>query len=168
MKYLLKAGVCLVCAALLAPVVLRAQSGVVKSEGLPIPGATVKATQGERVLLTVTDGDGAFHIDKLTPGAWIIEADMFGFQHFRKEVTIGEAAQKIDITLQLREPRAARGGRGGAAAGDDTSATEFTAGGTGGAAVEAPPVPDVGAEASNPSFNLQGSISQGAETTNAD
>lgn len=164
MNFLLKVGVCFVFAALLSSD-CRAQSGVVKADNQPIPGATIKATQGERVLLTVTDDSGAFHIDKMTPGTWIVEADMFGFDHFRKEVQVGPTAQKIDITMQLRAPRTARGGRGGANA-DDTGATEFTAGGAG--PVEAPPVPDVASDASNQSFNLQGSISQGAGTTGAD
>ncbi len=99
--------------ALLVPSVCKAQSGVVKAEGLPIPGATIKATQGERVLLTVTDESGAFHIDKMSAGTWIVEADMFGFDHLRKEVQIGPTPAKIDLTMQLRD-RTRPAGRGNA------------------------------------------------------
>ena len=76
------------------------QNGQVKSEGQSIPGAAVKATQGDRILLTVTDDSGAFHFDGMTPGAWIVEVDLFGFDHARKEVQI---PSKIDFTLQLRD-----------------------------------------------------------------
>ena len=56
-----------------------AQTGVVKSEGQAIQGATVKATQGDRILMTLTDDSGTFHFDRMTPGSWIVEVDMFGF-----------------------------------------------------------------------------------------
>ena len=41
-----------------------AQTGVVKSEGQPLPGATVRATQGDRVLTTLTDANGEFKLVK--------------------------------------------------------------------------------------------------------
>src|SRR5438045_4330960 len=56
------------------------QSGTVKSEGQPIPGATVRATQGDRALITVTDANGTFTLDKMTPGTWTVDVDMFGFE----------------------------------------------------------------------------------------
>ena len=88
------------------------QSGTVKSDGQAIPGATVKATSGERVLTTLTDPNGAFLIDKMTAGTWTVEVTMFGFATARKEVQIGELPVKIDLTLQLREFRNFGGGRG--------------------------------------------------------
>src|SRR5258707_11635358 len=95
------------------------QSGTVKSDGQPIPGATVRATQGERVLTTLTDANGAFTIDKMAPGAWTIDVSMFGFDAARKEIQIGTSPVKIDLTLQLREFRAGfgRGFGGDGAAG---------------------------------------------------
>ncbi len=96
MRNLLIAGAVFACACL-------AQTGVVKSEGQAIPGATLKATQGDRILLTLTDDTGTFHFDGMTPGAWIVEVDIFGFDHARKEVQIGANPTKIDFTLQLRE-----------------------------------------------------------------
>jgi len=63
-----------------------AQSGTVKAGSQLVPGATVRATQGERSLVTLTDDNGAFHFDGMTPGAWVVEADMFGFDHLRREV----------------------------------------------------------------------------------
>lgn len=103
------------------------QSGTVKSEGQPIPGATVRATQvlrqnigslrrddqGDRVLVTVTDANGTFTLDKMTPGAWSVDVNMFGFEANRREVQIGASPTKIDFTLELRQARGGFGGGGG-------------------------------------------------------
>ena len=78
-----------------------AQSGTIKAGGQPIPGATVRATQGERSLVTLTDDNGAFRFDGMTPGAWVVEADMFGFDHLRRDVQIAAAPTSLDLTLQL-------------------------------------------------------------------
>ncbi|HTD44246.1 MAG TPA: TonB-dependent receptor [Bryobacteraceae bacterium] len=90
------------------------QSGTVKSEGQPIPGATVHATQGDRILTTVTDANGTFTLDKMTPGAWTVDVNMFGFEAGRRDVQIGTSPTKIDFTLELRQSRGGFGGeRGG-------------------------------------------------------
>src|SRR6266699_6463935 len=95
-----------------------AQTGTVKSEGQPLPGATVRATQGDRVLTTLTDGNGEFKLDKLTPGAWTIDVTMFGFAPQRREVQIATSPTKIDFTLQIGTfPAGFGGGRGGGAGG---------------------------------------------------
>ncbi len=169
MRNILTLGVCFL--ALLIPAACLGQSGVVKSDGLPIPGATVKATQGERILLTVTDANGDFKIDGMGAGTWIVEVDMFGFDHARKEVQIGQTPAKIDFTLQLRDrTRQAGGGRGG------NNNSEEAGADLGGAQIGAQinsglpdmPQPQVGAEASNESLLVTGSVSQGAQTTGAD
>ena len=90
----------LVLLAVSLPVVF-AQSGTVKAGNQPIPGVTVRATQGERSLVTLTDDNGAFHFDGMTPGAWTIEADMFGFDHSRREVQVAATPTNLDLTLQL-------------------------------------------------------------------
>src|SRR5579859_4486498 len=95
MRILLFAGVCLAA-------VSFGQTGTVKSEGQPIPGATVKATQGERILLTVTDANGAFQFDRMAAGMWNVEATQFGFDTARKEVNITSTPLKIDFTITLR------------------------------------------------------------------
>lgn len=139
-----------------------AQTGIVKSEGQPIPGATVKATQGDRILLTLTDDNGAFKFDGMTPGAWIIEVDMFGFDHARKEVQITSNPTKTDFTLQLRDRTRAAADRSQAngEASLDTQVNLATA--------EAVPVPQVAAEASNESLLVNGSVSQGLQTQASD
>jgi len=145
-----------------------AQTGVVKSEGQPIPGAAVKATQGERVLLTLTDDTGAFRFDGMTPGGWIVEVDMFGFDHARKEVQIGANPTRLDFTLQLRE-RIGPGGR----AQENAAEAEATNPALPDASTAAPPgtsggTPEASAEGSNESFLVNGSLSQGLQTQPGD
>jgi hypothetical protein len=113
------------------------QSGTVKSEGQPIPGATVRATQGDRALITVTDANGTFTLDKMTPGTWTVDVNMFGFEASRREVQIGASRTKIDFTLDLRQ---ARGGFGGGTGGRGGFAQREGFGGRGGFA-ELPVVP---------------------------
>src|SRR6185369_15455200 len=96
----------LVLLAVSLPVVF-AQSGTVKAGGQPIPGASVRATQGERSLVTLTDENGAFRFDGMTPGAWVVEADMFGFEHLRRDVQITSTPPNLDLTLQLSTRAAA-------------------------------------------------------------
>ncbi|HYM09246.1 MAG TPA: TonB-dependent receptor [Bryobacterales bacterium] len=92
---------------LLASPVMAAQlTGAVSSGGQPIPGAAITATQGDKKLLTVTDEAGRYSLDNLTPGAWSVEVEMFGFVNSRREVTIAEQPATADWLLQLA-PRVA-------------------------------------------------------------
>jgi trimeric autotransporter adhesin len=140
-----------------------AQTGVVKSEGQVIQGATVKATQGDRILMTLTDDSGTFHLDRMTPGSWIVEVDMFGFEHARKEVQIGANATRVDFTLALRERN-----RPGARIQEAAVEVESTATLPSAAAAAPPEVPQVPVEGSNESFVVNGSLSQGLQTQAGD
>ena len=141
------------------------QSGVVKSEGQPIPGATVRATQGDRILLTLTDENGAFEFTGMTPGTWNIDVDMFGFDRLRKEVQILGTPTKIDLTLQLRDrsrPQQAR----------PTDETALDNSALSAANAENPSLsvgaPTVGADAANEALTIAGSISTGLQTNPGD
>jgi hypothetical protein len=97
-----------------------AQSGTVKSEGQPLPGATVRATQADRTLTTLTDAKGDFKLADITPGAWTIDVAMFGFAPQKREVQITASPTKIDFTLQIGTfaANAGRGSFGGGFGGD--------------------------------------------------
>ena len=141
-----------------------------KAENQAIPGATVKATQGDKALSTLTDDNGAYQIDGMTAGAWIVTVEMFGFTTARKEVTIGATPSKIDFTLTLRDRsqlgRGPGGGRGGTGAqGADTEAPTLDMSAT----PEAPPgVATAGADAADQSLIAQGSMSTGVQTNSGD
>ncbi len=165
MKNLVLAGVCI--AACFLPENVLAQSGVVKAENQPVPGATVKATLGDKILTTLTDDSGAYHFDGMGPGTWTITVDMFGFATARKDVTIGANPSKNDFTLALRDRsqfgRGPGGGRGGAQ-GADVEATAPT--------IDMSATPDAsagaGAGGADQSLVAQGSLSQGLQTNAGD
>ena len=149
------------------------ETGVVKAENQTVPGATVKATQGDKVLSTLTGDNGAYQIDSMTPGAWIMTVEMFGFVTARKEVTIGANPSKIDFTLALRDrsqfgrgPGGGRGGAGQGAQGDTEAEAPMVDMGA------APPDAGQGAASAtggaDQSLMAQGSMSSGVQTNSGD
>jgi hypothetical protein len=79
------------CLALLCCAAIAAASeyrGVVTFGGLPLPGATITATQGTTKLTAVSDQDGAYKFDDLKDGQWTIEIEMQCFATIHTDVTI--------------------------------------------------------------------------------
>ena len=76
--------------------------GTIKSGGLPIPGAVVTASQGDKKLTTTTDEQGAYSFPDLSDGTWTIAVEMFGFDKTSSQVSIaaGTAAAEWDLRLQ--------------------------------------------------------------------
>lgn len=62
--------------------------GQVAFGGLPVPGATVTATQGERKFITTTNQEGFYSFPDLTDGKWTIEIEMLGFVTIKQDVAI--------------------------------------------------------------------------------
>lgn len=56
---------------------------------LPLPGATVTATQGDKTVTAVADEQGNFLFPDLPDGTWQLQADMVGFSSARQEVATG-------------------------------------------------------------------------------
>src|ERR1700724_1813135 len=80
---------------------VNAQTGVVRANGVPVPGATVKATSGDKTLVTITDEQGQYKLDGVTDGAWVFEVEMFRFETARKEVpSTGAANLEWNLTLK--------------------------------------------------------------------
>ena len=65
--------------------------GRVLFHGIPVPGATVTATQGRTSLSTVSDGQGVFQFPSLADGEWTLRVEMQGF---------APADQKLGISAQ--------------------------------------------------------------------
>ncbi len=158
------------------------ETGVVKSEGQPIPGATVRATQGAVVLQTLTDATGRYRLERLAPGVWSMDIQMFGFDPMKKDVTVPETGSgTADFTLALRTFFGRPGGPGGrpgaAGAGADGAAvdgaepsaradleSQIQAAGN----IGPPPDATVNSDGANESFLLNGSLSRGVQTSDAD
>ena len=153
----------LVVLAVSLPFVL-AQSGTVKAGGQPIPGATVRATQvvngapAQRSLVTLTDENGIFRLAGMTPGAWVVEADMFGFDHLRREVQVTAAPASFDLSLQLSARASApASGRGGTP--NANPVPNFPESQPDAATAAAEFAPQVSADSSNESFLVNGTVS---------
>jgi hypothetical protein len=76
--------------------------GQVTFGGLPVPGATVTATQGDKKFTAVSDQGGAYDFPDLPDGAWKIDVEMQCFSTIHSDVTISASmpAGKWELTLQ--------------------------------------------------------------------
>jgi len=141
-----------------------AQSGTIKAGGQPIPGATVRATQGERSLVTLTDDNGVFRLDGMTPGDWVVEADMFGFEHLRRDVQIAATPTNLDLTLQLSARAAVPAPPRPAA----QATSNFPQAQPDAATATAEFAPQISADSSNESFVVNGTVSDALRTNQGD
>jgi len=77
-------------------------SGQVTFGGLPVPGATVTATSGDKKLVTATDDQGVFNLPDATEGTWSLHVEMLGFEPLTRDVTVTATPQPSEWTLTLR------------------------------------------------------------------
>jgi hypothetical protein len=75
--------------------------GLVAFGGLPLPGATVTATQGTKKLTTLSDQGGVYRFDDLTDGSWKIEIEMQCFATIHTEVTVTSSTAAGAFELKL-------------------------------------------------------------------
>jgi hypothetical protein len=96
-----KRRLCIV--ALLACLQLSASEhrGQVNFGGLPVPGATVTATQGAKTMGTITDQQGAYAFADLPDGAWTIKVEMQCFATIKQEINIAPNAPAAEWNLKL-------------------------------------------------------------------
>jgi hypothetical protein len=66
--------------------------GRVNFAGLPLPGATVVASQADKKFSTVTDQQGAYSFPALPDGTWTIRIEMLCFAPLQKDVAVDAAA----------------------------------------------------------------------------
>jgi trimeric autotransporter adhesin len=86
----------------MAPFLTAAEyKGTVKYGGLPLPGATVTATQGDKKLIAVTDPQGAYSFADLADGAWNVQVEMLCFETIKQDVMLAGGAPAGDWTLKL-------------------------------------------------------------------
>jgi hypothetical protein len=78
--------------------------GVVTFGGLPLPGATVTATQGTTTVTVVSDAAGTFQFDDLADGKWSIDIQMQLFAPVHADVTIAPNLPAAAYELKLLDP----------------------------------------------------------------
>jgi len=75
--------------------------GVVRFNGLPVPGVTVTATQAGKRLVAVTDQQGAYAFPDLAEGIWTIRVEMLCFAPIDREVAVAPGAPSPEWQLQM-------------------------------------------------------------------
>jgi hypothetical protein len=75
--------------------------GQVTFGGLPVPGATVTASQGGKHFATITDQQGLYAFSDLKDGKCTIEVEMTGFATLKQDVVIGPNAATGKWELKL-------------------------------------------------------------------
>ncbi len=93
----------LVAACLLAPRAGMASEyhGLVTFGGVPVPGATVTATQGDKKVSVVSDSQGSYFFENLADGTWKISVEMRFFKTIEQEVTVAANTTAGKWELQL-------------------------------------------------------------------
>jgi trimeric autotransporter adhesin len=93
---------CLIaCLLVSCPAAASEYGGQVTFSGLPVPGATVTATQGDKKLSTNTDQQGRYSFPDLGDGTWTIEVEMLCFSTIKQDVVIAANASSANWELKL-------------------------------------------------------------------
>ncbi len=75
--------------------------GQVKFGGLPLPGATVTLTQGDKKLVTITNQDGVYEFRDVADGIWNLQIEMLCFIPIKQEVGINASAPSPMFDMKL-------------------------------------------------------------------
>jgi len=75
--------------------------GQVTFGGLPVPGVTVTALQGDKQVVTITDQQGVYRLVDLADGVWTIRVEMLGFSTASQDVTVGAGSEPSSWELKL-------------------------------------------------------------------
>ena len=91
----------LACLAAL-PLAAAEHHGIVKFGGLPLPGATVTLTQGDKKLTAVTDGQGTYSFADVPDGTWSLTVEMLCFSPIKQDVAIAPGAPSPEWEMKLQ------------------------------------------------------------------
>jgi hypothetical protein len=75
--------------------------GQVKFGGLPVPGATVTATRGDKKFTAVSDPRGAYSFPDVADGTWSMRVEMLCFSPIEQEVTVATDSPGTEWNLKL-------------------------------------------------------------------
>jgi trimeric autotransporter adhesin len=76
-------------------------NGQVSFGGLPVPGATVTATQGSQQLSTITDQEGLYSFSDLKDGTWKIQITMSCFAPLSQQIVVTPDTPRAKWELHL-------------------------------------------------------------------
>ena len=75
--------------------------GVVTFGGLPLPGATVTASQGEKKVAAVTDAQGLYSFPDLADGVWSMQVEMLCFTTLKREIAVTPGAPPVEWEMKM-------------------------------------------------------------------
>ena len=75
--------------------------GTVTFGGLPVPGVSVMAKQGDQSLTVITDGQGAYVFANLPDGVWTLHIEMQGFSPIERDLAIAPNASSGQWELKM-------------------------------------------------------------------
>ena len=143
--------------------------GLIKYGGLPLPGATVTATKGDKSVQAVADQDGKYSFPDLADGTWTFKVEMLCFATQTKDVAVAPDAPSPVWDMQLlpmdqikpvaptpaaAPPPTTAAAPAGGATGTAAPAAEGASGTTAGKPAAAPPTPSI--TAANAAPNAKG------------
>jgi hypothetical protein len=88
------------CLAML-PLIAAEYSGQVKFNNLPLPGATVTATQADKKMTAISDERGVFTFPNLPDGTWQLQVDMLGFTSAKQDANPGNGLPGPNFELKM-------------------------------------------------------------------
>src|ERR1700704_6510026 len=88
---------------------LTEHHGMVMFGGVPVPGVTVTATQGDKKFVAISDLQGAYSFPDLADGVWTMQVDMLCFSPIKQEVSVALPPEWTLKLLPLDETKAAAG-----------------------------------------------------------
>src|SRR6266478_467116 len=91
----------LTCLTLALTLTASEHHGQVQYGGLPIPGVTITATQGDKKLVALTDPQGTYSFPDLADGVWSFQIEMLCFSTIHQDVTIAPATLSPVWELKL-------------------------------------------------------------------
>jgi trimeric autotransporter adhesin len=74
------------------------EHGFVTFNGLPVPGATITAIQGDKKIIVSSDPDGRYELSGLDDGMYTVRVEMLGFAAVTRDVRAGD---EIPATLEI-------------------------------------------------------------------
>ena len=74
---------------------------MVKFAGLPVPGATITATMGDKKMVAVTDPQGQYSFADLADGVWNLQVEMLCFSTLKMEVAVAPTSPSPEWELKL-------------------------------------------------------------------
>ena len=79
----------------------RIQGRVADAQGLAVPGATVTATGPQGSRSAVADAEGRFTVPFLTPGVYVVRAELQGFKAFEQKGITVSLGQTVDVPVKM-------------------------------------------------------------------